>query len=106
LNKGRVKMEHGQEREIRCAVYRGKKKIADDVLLDFNHPGVKITVNINHRCSRKRFIKLLMSEGMSRNQANVWAKAVQTSSRMGLATYQSILVQYLFNRLMEQGKEE
>ncbi len=95
-------MERGQERKIRCAVYRGKKKIADDVLLDFNSPGVKIVVNINRRCRRKRFIKLLMSEGVSRNQANAWARAVQTLSRTGLATYQSALIQYLFNRFMEQ----
>ncbi len=99
-------MERGQERKISCAVYLGKEKIADDVLIDLNPPAAKIMVNIGRRRRRKRFVKLLMSEGMSRNQANVWAKAVQTLSRMGLATYQSALMQYLFNRLMEQGKEE
>ncbi len=99
-------MERGEERKISCAVYLGKKKIADDILINLNSPAAKIMVNIGRRCSRKRFVKLLMSEGMSRNQANVWAKAVQTLSRMGLATYQSTLIQYLFNRLMEQGKEE
>ncbi len=95
-------MEREQERKIRCAVYRGKKKIADDILIDLNSPAAKIMVNINRRCKRKRFVKLLMSEGMSRNQANMWARAVQTLSRMGLATYQSALIQYLFNKFMEQ----
>ncbi len=99
-------MKRGQERKISYAVYLGKKKIADDVLLDFNPPAAKIMVNISRRCSRKRFVKLLMSEGLSRNQANAWAGAVQTLSHMGLATYQSALIQYLFNRLMEQGQGE
>ncbi len=78
--------------------------LAQEFLRQFGPCEMTVTFKCKRlRCqNRKRFIKLMMGEGLSRNNARKWAAFVQHF----MNSYQEVWTRYLINKICFKRKED